>query len=344
LFGELSVILREKIGELTHPELPLRLTLDKAQINPEPHKEGVVVLANLQHVLITAMRQALHVVEILEKNFFGHGNSSLGYRLYKVNLYCTMQDMNSQEASWLLKEKYNGEKSEAFFADVARLEAGEPLAYLIDSIPFLGTTITLTSKPLIPRPETEFWVEKAITTIKETQRVTERTMQVLDLCAGSGCIGVAVGNAIPESIVHFVELVTTHLPTITHNCEANNLPEARRKIIESDLFTGLRTEPQPRYDFILSNPPYIDPKVDRAEASVKAYEPALALYGGWAGIELIARIITEAPNFLLPHGQLWLEHEPEQAELITELAKDLFTVSIHTDQYGVNRFSKLVLQ
>src|SRR3989344_802581 len=210
--------------------------------------------------------------------------------------------------------------------------------------PFLNTTISLSSRPLIPRPETEFWVEKAITEIKEAQNVTERTMYVLDLCAGSGCIGVAVGQAVPQSIIHFAELDAVHLPTITENCEANGLPEARRRIVQSDLFTNLKTEPQLRFDFILSNPPYIDPVIDRAEASVKTHEPALALYGGWAGMELIARIITEAPNFLLPHGQLWLEHEPEQVELIVELAGPSFTVSIHKDQYGVKRFSELVLQ
>ena len=252
--------------------------------------------------------------------------------------------MFSQETEWLLVEKYNGEKSDAFFADVARLEAGEPLAYLIGSIPFLNTTISLTSHPLIPRPETEYWVEKAITAIKETQNLTERTMHVLDLCAGSGCIGVAVGHALPASTIHFAEIDAAHLPTITHNCEENGLHEARRRIVQSDLFSGLKTEPQLRYDFILSNPPYIDPEVDRAEASVKAHEPALALYGGYAGMELIARTITEAPNFLLPHGQLWLEHEPEQTELIVELAEPSFTVTIHKDQYGVKRFSELVLQ
>lgn len=252
--------------------------------------------------------------------------------------------MNSQEADWLLTEKYGGEKNAAFFADVARLEAGEPLAYLIGSIPFLNTTITLSSHPLIPRPETEFWVEKAIAAIKETQNLTERTMHVLDLCAGSGCIGVAVGHAIPESIIHFGEIDAAHLPTITHNCEANGLTEARRRIVQSDLFAGFKTEPQLRYDFILSNPPYIDPAIDRAEASVKAHEPALALYGGFAGMELIAHIITQAPNYLLPHGQLWLEHEPEQVEMIATLAEGQFTISIHTDQYGVRRFTQLVLQ
>ena len=70
------------------------------------------------------------------------------------------------EVDWLLNEKYHGEKTSAFFTDCVRLETGEPLAYVIGHIPFLDCTIYLDSRPLIPRVETEFWVEKLITTIK----------------------------------------------------------------------------------------------------------------------------------------------------------------------------------
>jgi methylase of polypeptide subunit release factors len=72
----------------------------------------------------------------------------------------------SQDIEWLLKEKFGGEKSDAFFADCKRLALGEPLGYLIGHVPFLGCTIHLDSKPLIPRTETEFWTEKAIEEIK----------------------------------------------------------------------------------------------------------------------------------------------------------------------------------
>src|SRR5512138_3415194 len=96
-----------------------------------------------------------------------------------------------REEEWLLKEKWNGEKSEGFFADCQRLRDGEPLAYVIGHTPFLNTIIYLDSKPLIPRVETEFWVEKAIMEIQDFSRgQTLGTVQVLDVCAGSGCIGV----------------------------------------------------------------------------------------------------------------------------------------------------------
>ncbi len=105
----------------------------------------------------------------------------------------------TQDEVWLLREKYQGVKTDAFFEDCARLKNGEPLAYIIGSIPFLNTTIFLDAHPLIPRPETEFWVEKAIAHMN-----VRAPLRILDLCAGSGCIGVAVLTARKETRVWVV--------------------------------------------------------------------------------------------------------------------------------------------
>ncbi len=250
--------------------------------------------------------------------------------------------MNRQELEWLLVDKYRGEKSEAYLADVAKLEAGVPLAYLIGHIPFLNTTIYLDSKPLIPRPETEYWVEHVIKIISALPEQT--SLQVLDLCAGSGAIGVAVANNVPSTLVDFIELDSNHLPAIIKNCMANGIGKDRVNIYVGDLF-NIKSENQlPKYDFILTNPPYIDKTLNRTEQSVVDNEPALALYGGEAGMEIIARIIEEAPSYLATGGQLWIEHEPEQTEAIAKLASPRFNVTTHQDQYLVKRYSQLVLQ
>jgi len=251
--------------------------------------------------------------------------------------------MNSQEVDWLLQEKYNGQESSAFWADVTRLEAGEPLAFVIGSIPFLDTTIYLDSHPLIPRPETEFWVEQAIKAIN-AYPVQKHSLCILDLCAGSGCIGVAVAKACPAVQVDFSELQSAHLPTIAKNCRANDISAERVFIYESDLFTPVKGGRLRKYDFILSNPPYIDKSLGRTESSVITHEPALALFGGVAGMEVLAQIIADAPQYLQAGGQLWLEHEPEQAAAICLLGAAHFSVTTHEDQYNVPRFSKLVLQ
>jgi methylase of polypeptide subunit release factors len=290
---------------------------------------------------------------------------------------------------WLLKEKYHGEKSCGFFADCERLAAGEPLGYVIGHVPFLGCTIWLDSHPLIPRPETEYWVEYAIKTVKQTgggDRTTRATnsnptegspreipratlgkklphtpetqdlvaeslgrerkdpgspVHILDLCAGSGAIGVAVAKHVPGARVDFGEIDPCHETTIRKNLSENGIAPERSQVIISDLFADITD----RYDFILSNPPYINPALDRTQVSVKDFEPHLALYGGPGGLALIERIIATAPTHLTPDGQLWLEHEPEQSSAIHTLATlHGCTATTHLDQYQVERYSILVLQ
>lgn len=266
----------------------------------------------------------------------------------------------TNDEQWLCNEKYGGIPSPEFEADRLRLAAGEPLAYLIGHIPFLGTTIHLDSHPLIPRPETEYWVEQVIIAIRSKQtsidesdtnkpsirmegsgaRIsqTNAVLRVLDLCAGSGAIGVAVANAVPEAHVTFAEIDPAHLPTIAKNLDVNGIDCTRYQIFQSDLFANVSGT----FDFILSNPPYIDSALDRTETSVTAHEPHKALYGGTDGMELIACIIANTPAYLTKEGQLWLEHEPEQVNRIQELAHEHgFAAVTHTDQYKLERYTTL---
>jgi len=246
--------------------------------------------------------------------------------------------MNSQEEQWLLEEKYQGQKSEGFLADLKRLQDGEPLGYVIGYVPFLNCQIYLDSHPLIPRPETEFWVEKAITEIEEAAKTASHTLRVLDLCAGSGAIGIAVAKAIPEIHVHFAEIDKTHLPIIGKNLAANDISCTRYRVFESNLFENVTD----KYDFILTNPPYIDPALDRTEPSVKNHEPGLALYGGKAGMEIISKIIEQATNYLNEAGVIYIEHEPEQTAEIAKLAKmNRFESETQLDQYQVERYTRL---
>jgi release factor glutamine methyltransferase len=249
----------------------------------------------------------------------------------------------NQEGRWLLQEKFKGMESEAFQADLLLLQSGTPLAYLIGSIPFLNCTIFLDSHPLIPRTETEFWTEKAI---RDISRYTGKAcvsgyVKVLDLCAGSGAIGAAVAQSVPEAHVTFGEIEQRHFSTIGKNLEVNKVPCTRYKVFHSDLFENISGT----FDFILTNPPYIDPAIDRAEPSVKLHEPSLALYGGANGMECIEKIIKQATAYLSEDGQLWIEHEPEQCIAIQKLAKTHnFACTTHQDQYGIERYTILVLQ
>lgn len=242
-----------------------------------------------------------------------------------------------REESWLLQEKYSGVKTEAFWRDVERLTEGEPLAYVIGRQPFGDLRIHLDSKPLIPRTETEYWVTEVLKNIREDAV----PKNVLDLCAGSGCIGALALYHFPSAQVDFEELDETHHNTIEKNIRENNLPIEHVRIFGGDLFEEVPGDA--RYDIIFTNPPYIDPALDRTETSVKVHEPHMALYGGEDGMELIERIIAEAPQHLTARGTLYIEHEPEQSDTIAAHAKKHgFSTTVLCDQYNTQRVSRLV--
>lgn len=250
---------------------------------------------------------------------------------------------------WLLQEKYKGEKTMDFFADCRRLALGEPLGYLIGHAPFLDCTIYLDNFPLIPRTETEFWVEKALAEITTYQAQSAglglaeiEPLRIIDMCAGSGCIGVATLKATANTLVDFAELDKRLLPTIAKNVNENIGDQTRCRIEQSNLFSAY---PEEKYHFILANPPYIDDTLNRVDQSVRGFEPHLALFGGHGGLEIILQLITEAKYHLVPDGQLWIEHEPEQSKAIAAIATAHgFTTTTHQDQFGVERYSVLVLQ
>jgi release factor glutamine methyltransferase len=250
--------------------------------------------------------------------------------------------MENKEIQWLLTEKYQGVKSEAFYTDCKRLILGEPLAYLIGFIPFLDCTIWLDSRPLIPRAETEFWVERTIETLKNGTTLSlgldEKSIRVLDLCAGSGCIGIALAKALPTAHISFSEIDASHIPTIEKNLTENGIPPERYAIFQTSLYQNIPD----MFDVILCNPPYIDKSLNRTDESVAANEPHLALYGGKEGMEIIKQLIAETSIHLKPGGHLWIEHEPEQVVKIAIAAeRNGFTSETFKDQYEVDRVSVL---
>lgn len=232
----------------------------------------------------------------------------------------------------LIEDKYGGstENRAAVAADIRRLGTGEPLAYVIGWMPFSGLRIHLDSKPLIPRPETEWWTEELIRAMRDAYG--GRPFSFLDLCAGSGAVGCAVLASFPNAQVSFGEAVPEHASTIRKNIEENGLDAARAKILIGDLFEPFGGE---RFDAIAANPPYI-PRGRALEESVSRYERPEALYAGEDGLDLIRRIAREAPEHLATDGMLWVECDAEHAEEALRLVREggRKDAAIRTDQYG----------
>lgn len=230
----------------------------------------------------------------------------------------------------LIRDKYAGDTSVDLTKDLARLKAGEPLAYVIGWIPFLGLHIALDSRPLIPRPETEWWTEELITHL--TERFGEKPFTLLDLCAGSGAIGLAILATFPNAHVSFGERMPEHVAQIWKNLEENGLDASRARICESDLFDAFSNE---QFAVIATNPPYI-PESRTLEMTVTNFEPSEALFAGVDGLSVIERIAQEASKHLLPSGEVWMECDianiDRAAELLSKNAAA--RTEIHTDPYG----------
>ncbi len=248
--------------------------------------------------------------------------------------------MNEKE--FLLREKFGGVKTAEFEDDCVRLDAGEPLAYVIGWVPFLGCRIYLDSRPIIPRPETAFWPEQALENIKTNTTLyggLGTGIRILDLFAGSGAVGVAVLKHVPDATVDFGEIEEAHFPTIERNISENGIDAKRARIIRTDVWSGITDT----YDCILANPPYISrERAGRVQDSVLTHEPHVALFSDNDGFALIEKTVLNAKKHLTPSGLMYIEHEPEQADMLRKKAEASgFRVEQRNDQYGVRRYSVL---
>lgn len=230
----------------------------------------------------------------------------------------------------LIQDKYEGDASKVTNEDKKRLASGEPLAYVIGWVPFLGLRIDLSSKPLIPRPETEWWTEKLIAHVREKHGDSPFTL--LDLCAGSGAIGLAILSSFPNAHVSFGERIPEHTEQIRKNIELNDLDSSRAEICISDVFTEFGEE---KWDYIATNPPYI-PSTRNLENSVIGFEPSEALFAGADGLDIISCIAGETRLHIEDDGELWIECDIQNAEatqklLVRDGAKK---VALHKDLYG----------
>lgn len=240
---------------------------------------------------------------------------------------------NKRELYWISKEKYGGKKPPAFFIDKKRLISGEPVDYIIGSKPFLGCDIDLSFKPLIPRPETEYWVERVIETIPKNKKI-----DVLDIFSGSGCIGIAILKHLPKSQVDFSDKYKRCIKQIEKNIKLNNL-DKRATIIQGNIFSNINK----KYDYIFANPPYVSHSSRNVQKSVLDWEPRNAILSKNNGFDLIGKTIIASPNHLKEGGTVFIEHDPHQKQEIHQTVGALQYKKIisYKDQYKKYRITRL---
>ena len=214
---------------------------------------------------------------------------------------------------------------EAFERMMARREQREPLQYILGSQSFMGFSFKTDPRALIPRNDTEALCEEALRHIRPGDRV-------LDLCTGTGALGIAIKKLCPQAIVTATDISEAALSLAEEN--ARSL-QAEVRFLQGDLFAPVSGE---EFEVIVSNPPYIPEALrGRLQAEVEK-EPALALFAGEDGLDFYRRIAREAPAYLAPQGWLCLEVGDGEAEAVAALLKTNFeSVRILPDLNGLNR-------
>jgi|SRR3989344_1127939 len=243
-----------------------------------------------------------------------------------------------REIAWLIDEKYGGVITPEADKDIKCLKAGEPVAYVIGFVDFLGCRIDLSRRPLIPRPETEYWVQAAIQEIKDGGHAPS---SLLDIFSGSGCIGLAAARHFPGASVDFAEKNPDFTLQIQTNVEENAIATGRYTVIQSDVFQNISRA----YDAIFANPPYIkESQKWNVEKSVLENEPHDALFAPDEGLYYIKKFISESPPHLNNGGALYLEFDSWQCADIQALAaKSHFSdIDMRRDQYGEWRWARFM--
>jgi HemK-like putative methylase len=215
-----------------------------------------------------------------------------------------------------------------------------PEEYGSGAVDFAGCKIDLSRKPLIPRPETEFWTRQAIIDLARRPK----GQWILDIFSGSGCVGVAIAKHLESAHVDFFDIDRNAVEQIKINLEANGIGHDRAAVFESDIFSNIPAGN--RYDAITANPPYVDPaRIAQVQASVLKHEPHVALFGGVRGLEVIERFLKEAKNFLKPGGSIYMEFDPTQRDAVENIAKTngYGGVAFYKDQYDVWRYARIMV-
>lgn len=200
---------------------------------------------------------------------------------------------------------------------VKKRAEGMPVAYLVGKREFYSLNFAVTPAVLIPRPETEFLVVRALDLLKELTTHGVANPQVADVGTGSGCIAVSIAKHSPAVHVTAIDLSAAALEIAKQNAAVHKITE-RITLAEGDLLTGFGNEP--RWNLILSNPPYIsEPEFAELDKTVREFEPRSALVGGPAGTEIIERLLPQVAAQLLPGGTFLCEISPMILDAVEKL-------------------------
>lgn len=211
----------------------------------------------------------------------------------------------------LSERELTAEEAAAFDALVQRRLQREPLQYILGTQDFCGRSFAVDGRVLIPRPETELLAERAVRALQDFGPGAH----ALDLCCGSGCLGITLALEAPSAQVDMADLSEDALAVTRKNAERLG---AQVSLHQGDLWDAVDAR---QYQLIVSNPPYIPDADCLALQAEVMREPSMALKGGMDGLDFYRRIAAGLRKHLLPGGVLLLEVGFDQAERVAELLR-----------------------
>lgn len=221
---------------------------------------------------------------------------------------------------------------------IDRRAGREPVAYILGQQEFMGLTFSVSDSVLIPEQDTEILVEEAMMVLDDRSRI-------LDLCTGSGCILLSLLHYSNDCIGVGTDLSEEALSVAGQNARQLGLSDSA-VFLQGDLYEALDDESTsragrsipPRYDLIVSNPPYIPTNgIDTLQPEVRVREPRMALDGGGDGLSFYRRIISGAPQRMVIGGMLMLEIGYDQSDAVTAMLGNAGFIDVHTARdYGGN--------
>lgn len=228
---------------------------------------------------------------------------------------------------------------------VSRRASGEPLAYLLGSTYFCGLEFFVSPAVLIPRPETEILVNRAVEYVQRQQQAPTQTraqtcgtFRIVDLGTGSGIVAIMLARLCPSAELTAVDISAAAIEVARVNAQRHGVPI---RLLEGDWYAPLGDE---RFDLIVSNPPYIAAGDRHLQDDGLPFEPFGALSDGIAGgdgMECIRTLVEGATEHLLPGGWLLMEHGYDQAVQVRELLRraGLHAVTTWLDSAAIERVS-----
>lgn len=253
----------------------------------------------------------MKIVEVLQNAIQELNNNKIADSIIKARiLLANILNVTKEHLVINSEEKISEEEIKQFAEGINQLIKGEPIQYITHHQEFMKLDFYVDKNVLIPRADTETLAEEVISSCN-----SEKKYKILDLCTGSGVIGISLARYIPNSYVICTDISSKALEVAKKNAKLNNIDNI--KFIESDMFENIKE----KFDIIVSNPPYIVKDVIRSLDKEVQNEPHIALDGGIDGLDFYKIIVREAYKYLNENGKVFLEIGYDQKDEVTSLLK-----------------------